>query len=60
MVRDDESYYRKRAAEELIAAEQATCMQAAVAHRIMAERYLQMIAELSAQQLEEVSGSQSA
>lgn len=60
MVRDDESYYRKRAAEELIAAEQAACVQAADAHRVMAERYLQMIADFSAKQLEEVSGSQSA
>ena len=39
----DRSYCIRRAAEELAAAESATCPQAAKAHRELAQRYSAMI-----------------
>jgi hypothetical protein len=49
MLRDDRSYFIRRAAEERAAAKGAQCPQAAEAHRVMAERYAAWVAELAAQ-----------
>jgi hypothetical protein len=47
MLRDDLSYFIRRAAEERAAAQRATCPRAAEAHREMAERYAALAATLT-------------
>jgi hypothetical protein len=43
MRRDDRSYFIRRAAEERAAIEKATCPRAVAAHRVMAERYAELV-----------------
>jgi len=39
MSESDRNYYRRRALEELAAAIEATCIEAATAHKLLAERF---------------------
>ena len=59
-MQDNGAYYRKRLADELAAAERATCPKAIAAHREMARRYAELIAALPATETETLPMAQSA